>query len=352
MKRWLFLNIIFFVLVSNAFTQTKNAIFWKALNIANGHYDIGEYEQASKAYQKAFAIDSAYFYGTYRIFAAASNCMINNEDGVKEHLYGLIPISTKNDMKKVLVNYKIFDKYKDRDWWKTLEDTLNERLEYLIQRHKNLRVFKKGRNLVYTATRINTVGDTIAKTYITMKPDGTGAGGNEANLEQTQIVYEYEYSRQDSIDHIEEVTQMVSKRFWLKLDTTGIIENKEKVWIHPFRHNEFFKAELAPFPIVLFPISKEKMQAHKSKIVIHQNWGMYSGSETENEYEYLGKVSKIYASIGKIECHRFKGIGYNNFHGLSKIDYYFNENLGFVEMNYLTYDNDKIHFKLVEILEE
>lgn len=343
--------IIILVLVSNCSAQTKYAAFKKALYLAGEHYDNADYEQASKAYQKAFAIELREEYATDRLFAAASNCMINNEAGVKENLIAIIPLSNKNDMKKVLVNYKIFDKYKASEWWQTLEYSLNERLAYLIQRHKNLRIFKEGRHMVYTAIRINVEGDTLANTTITMKPDGTGAHGNEAATLQSQVIYEYAYSEQDSIDHIEEVIQTVSKRFWLKLDTTGIIENEEKVWMHPFRHNEFFKAEVAPFPVVLFPISKEKMEAYRTKTVIVKDWGLYSGSYTENEYEYLGKVTKSYSDISELDCHRFKGTGYNNFNGLSKIDYYFNEDLGFVEMNYLTYDDDKIIFKLDMIVE-
>jgi len=100
---------------------------------------------------------------------------------------------------------------------------------------------------------------------------------------------------------------------------------------------------------VKFPISVEIMSQHKPKIYILKNWGVYSSSITENEYSYLGVENRDYNNIGKLECHKFEGEAYNNFHGISKIEYFFNEEFGFVEMNYLTYDDDKIHFKLEKI---
>ncbi len=35
---------------------------------------------------------------------------------------------------------------------------------------------------------------------------------------------------------------------WFSTDTTGIIENEKKIWIHPPRHNQYTLTEIAPFP--------------------------------------------------------------------------------------------------------
>ena len=35
---------------------------------------------------------------------------------------------------------------------------------------------------------------------------------------------------------------------WTTNDTTGMIENEQKTWIHPPRHNQYTMNEIAPFP--------------------------------------------------------------------------------------------------------
>ena len=348
------MNFLLFFMLINSFlseAQKPSEPYWEALRAANKYYDKADYNNAVAAYTEAFKLKDKNDYANHRLFAAAANCMIDNEAGVRENLFAIVPISTKNDMKKVLVNYEIFNKYKETNWWKTLQQQMDERLENLIAHHKNLKIFKHGRNIVYRGVRINELGDTLANTLITLIPDGTG-WGDEAASSQSQVIYEYQYSRQDSLDHIDELIEIVDPRFWSKYDTTGVIENEEEVWIHPIRNNEFFKTELAPFPKVLYPISNKTMKEKgNSKIMILNNWGTYTGSYTENAYQYIGETERNYGSVGKLTCHKFTAEAYNNFHGISTIEYFFSEDLGFVEMNYITYDKDKIQFVIEEQLQ-
>jgi len=268
-----FCFLLFLIINVSSIAQDAPSPLWKALIGASKFYDIADYQNAAEAYKEAFKLEKESSYANHRLFAAASNCMIDNEEGVREHLYAILPMSTETDMKKVLVNYRIFDKYYETEWWKTLKTKMDERLEQLISHHKNLNVFKHGRNLIYKAIRINSHGDTLANTIISLKPDGTGWGSPAASL-QSQIIYEYHYTKQDSIDHLEELTKVVTSNFWIRRDTTGVIENDEKVWLHPIRNNEFFKTEIAPFPEVIFPISKQSMiDRPESKIYILNSWG-------------------------------------------------------------------------------
>ena len=334
-------------LEENAPTK-QDSLYQSHIRIANKYYDNAEYGKASTAYALAFSYEKGETRAQQRLFAAAANCMVDNEDGVKEHLFAMLPVSTKRDMKRILVNYAIFNKYKHNHWWQELESKLDERLRQLIAHHKNLKIFKKGRNLAYRAIRINAEGDTLANTFVTMKPDGTGWGDEAASL-QSQVVYDYEYSSQDSIDHYYELDKVVTPEFWIKTDTTGVIENEEKVWIHPIRNNEFFKTEVAPFPTVLFPISDTLMKKHNPKIYILRNWGIYSDSVTESTYNYHGKELRAYLEDQDIECHKFEAQSFNNFHGISQLIYYYHEDLGFLEMHYNTYDGDTIWFVLDKI---
>ena len=193
--------------------------------------------------------------------------------------------------------------------------------------------------------------DTLANTTIHLVPDGTG-WGHPAASDQSQILCHYNFSKQDSIDHISEVKEVVTEEFWLKVDTTGIIENEEELWMHPFRYNQFFKTEIAPFPLVKFPISNKSMIDSRSKIVIMKNWGTYSPTITETNYFYVGAEEKNYEFSGDIECHKFMAYGHNSRHGISHLEYYYHEQYGFTEMNYLTYDNEVIQFKIEQLIEE
>jgi len=266
--------------------------------------------------------------------------MIDNEKGVRKNLNRIVSVANKDDIKRVLVNYQIFNKYKNLDWWTVLSSRLNDRLSSLIAHHKNLVIFKHGRNITYSAIRINSNGDTLANTTITMIPDGTGWGDEAADL-QSQVIYKYENSIKDSIEHIQEVDSIVGKRFWESIDTTGVM--------HPFRNNEFFKTELGPFPAIKLPPSDSLMQAYRPTTHILGKWGVYTSTQTEECYKYQGKEIKTYTGIGEIECHKLFGTGKNSRFGKTTLEYFFNEDFGFTEMNYLTYDGDSIQFRIIAI---
>lgn len=343
-----FLLYIVVFLSTSTYAQITSDAYWDASHIADTHYQNADYHAAAKAYEVLWTKPNEEDIASDRLHAAAANCMIDNEEGVKKNLFKMIPVANKTYVKRVLVNYEIFNKYKETDWWQELETGLNQRIADLIAHHKNLRIFKKGRNVLYSAIRINAKGDTLANTTLNMIPDGTG-WGDEAADSQSQVIYVYESSTQDSIDHIEEVEMTVGTRFWNDIDTTGVGESESKVWIHPFRNNEFFKTEIAPFPEVYFPLSDSLMQSKKSSTHIMNNWGLYTGTETKQSYNYIGKENKSYQGIGKIECHKLKAIADNTRHGQSTLEYFFHEEYGFTEMNYLTYDGDIIQFKIIGI---
>ena len=340
--------LLIFIIQNSVAAQDVQKSYWSAAGHAHSFFDVANYKDAVVAYEVAFAMEKESEIASHRLYAAASYCMLDDEQGVRKHLFEIVPIATEDDMKKVLVNYEIFRKYHHTDWWKELDEKMAKRLENLIAHHKDLHFFQVGRNYVYRAIRINANGDTLANTRIIMKPDGTG-WGHPAASSQSQIVYEYEYSVQDSLDHIDELIKVVQADFWKKIDTTGVIENETELWIHPMRYNEFFKTELAPFPVVKFPISQETIEKANSKIMILRNWGTYTSSETHNEYSYLGKEKRSYLDLDPLDCHKFHAIGFNNFHGMSEMEYFFHEDYGFLEMNIETYDDDKISFLLVEI---
>ena len=91
--------------------------YWKANFEADKHYNNEEYHKAAKAFEVLWAQKSPYNeeIAGNRLRAAAANCMIDNEEGVRKNLFKIIDVATKTDRKRVLVNYQIFNKYKGKD---------------------------------------------------------------------------------------------------------------------------------------------------------------------------------------------------------------------------------------------
>ena len=348
-KYYLLCLTLWSVSILNGQTFDKD-FYIKTIEQANDFFEKKDYPNAVKTYQLAFDNAQEKTRNRDRLKGITAYAFLENEKQVSENLRAYMINATSSEMDDLKVNEQ-FKKYHQKKWWKDLEVQMRDRLASLITHHKNLTIFKHNRKVTYSAIRVNAEKDTLANTFIHLVPDGTG-WGNPAASSQSQVLIQYEFSEKDYEDHIQELRDVVTEEFWIKTDTTGIIENKEEVWMHPIRNNEFFKTEIAPFPLVKYPITHEKMLDAGGKIAIMRNWGTYSPTITEQQYFYAGKENKSYSfTDDELECHRFQAYGHNSKHGISYLEYFFHEKYGFTEMNYLTYDNDKINFVIVEVSE-
>jgi len=269
---------------------------------------------------------------------------VDSLDLARNYLQKSIDIANTDEF-EIIKESKCYSIYKKLF---NIELALKKREDQLIAHHQNLKIFSVNSKFTYSAFRINIDKDTLASTKIIATSNGTG-WGHPAASQQSEVVYTYLYTEQDSIQNIDELEKVVKREFWIKQDTTGIIENEAQFWIHPMRNNQFYKTELAPFPTVIFPIGHKSISTANSKIVILSNWGTYSPSITDQRYFYEGIVEKEYSCTERIKCHRFSSYGHNSKFGISYLEYFFNEKYGFTEMNYLTYDGDIIKFELVDM---
>jgi len=69
---------------------------------------------------------------------------------------------------------------------------------------------------------------------------------------------------------------------WLSADTTGIMENKDKIWIHPPRHNQYSLTEIAPFPD--FRKNQKSGDTYFSLLHIGSGWGEWTGKKVKTQY--------------------------------------------------------------------
>jgi len=134
---------------------------------------------------------------------------------------------------------------------------------------------------------------------------------------------------------------------WTSLSIVGIIENVEKIWMHPFRRNQYNFTEVAPFPQVEFPLKIGKKWSDNS-IRPGKSYGDWSNKQISSTFEVKAKEN-IVTKFGKInDCWRIFAESEFDF-GKSTLEYWFNEELGFVKFNYTNYGNQTLEIELIKV---
>tara|TARA_B100001059_G_C17620190_1_gene469116 strand:- start:124 stop:813 length:690 start_codon:yes stop_codon:yes gene_type:complete len=198
--------------------------------------------------------------------------------------------------------------------------------------------WKEGISYNYSALFISEKGDTLSNETIIVTPKDT-----IFNYNQTLVIYHFLSknielkSRTDSI--------LGFNNLWVDSIGEGAYEN-HRLWIHPFRSNQYILTELAPFPnINLSPSIGIKW---KSSLKLPSHWGNFSG-EVKNKYKIVAKESRKYVWGNEDNCWKTESIGKHNRLGKSYLTTYFKEEYGFLEMNYHLFNGDSIKFKLIKL---
>ena len=85
--------------------QSTSDEYWNAAMKASKYYNNADYENAAASYKLLWETEYVDEIANHRLYAAASNCMIDNENAVKENLFKIVPIASKTDIRRVLINY-------------------------------------------------------------------------------------------------------------------------------------------------------------------------------------------------------------------------------------------------------
>ncbi len=153
--------------------------------------------------------------------------------------------------------------------------------------------------------------------------------GDRTNKRQTEILY--------TTDGMPEF-----------VETTGLIENADNVWLHPPRSGFFKSLELCPFPYVQLPLEQDK--AWGDEITIGSHWSHPEWAEWEGElnlnhtYRIAEKVEKRTAA----SIYRLEAIG-NSAVGQTKLEAFYSEKKGFEQLTFTLPKGDTVFFNLIEI---
>lgn len=208
-------------------------------------------------------------------------------------------------------------------------------------------VFKPCREMIYKAEFKSEKEELITRSRIKMMANGKRWRFQPEKQDEISIQYEFDQKDIDK-NKQHQLNKGLDLNMWTGEVKEGIIENVEQVWMHPFRFNQFNFTEVAPFPEVNFPLKIGNRWT--ARLHIQEGWGDWEDTHKYSEYEIVDRET-IKTDLGIIKnCWKVKSIAKFKL-GESKFDYWFNEDLGFVKMNYKNYGNQTLEIELIEVNE-
>lgn len=129
---------------------------------------------------------------------------------------------------------------------------------------------------------------------------------------------------------------------WTGWEVTGVIENSRKVFLHPFRSNEMEILQYLPFPLVELPLTINK--TYFESLSIYDETGKIMSCNFEYKVDSLIEIS-VKEEVWPVWHISATSLCGNESGALRML---FNEDLGFVEMNY-TYKGFQIKIHMEDI---
>lgn len=158
-----------------------------------------------------------------------------------------------------------------------------------------------------------------------------------SNDSQTMLKYEYQY-----------IPDLSYSTF---SSTSGVIENEMNTWMHPHRDKYFMILELNPFPFIQQPFKIGNKWTWNLGIGDYwkdDRWKTWTGSIKNNyEYEIIGK-EKLKTKIGEMDCWIVQSTATSSIGSTGLIGYY-NEEHGFVKLDYINIDKSRLTIEIKEI---
>ena len=138
---------------------------------------------------------------------------------------------------------------------------------------------------------------------------------------------------------------------WTSSESTGAIENIKNLWMHPPRTDFFKILEINPFPYVKEPLEIGNKWTWKLKIGSFwsdKRWLEWKGP-IDNNYNY--KITDrvlLQTKLGEIECFVISSNAISKL-GETKLTSYYNNQFGFVRLDYTNIDCSKTIIELEKV---
>jgi hypothetical protein len=213
----------------------------------------------------------------------------------------------------------------------------------------SLVIFRTPRTYQYQAVYISPAGDTLSKERILLLPSDQPWVGQPKR--QRACTVQYSYRSADSLTFAARpnpqtlAPEKPQSYDWRKSTVTGVIENAQEIWMHPFRSNQYTYTEVAPFPQVKRAFLHSGGSWGGGRLFIMGGWGAFKGS-VQPTYQVERQDTRRYGASTLPGCWLVHAVGKHSRLGNSYLDLYFHPRYGFTEMHYRFYDGTRISFVL------
>ena len=138
-----------------------------------------------------------------------------------------------------------------------------------------------------------------------------------------------------------------------KIGSTGVIEEKNRVWLHPPRIGEFKMLEYSPFPEIVFPLIENQQWSRElslSKYWENKEFNLKGTDVLKFLYEYRGsKKFRLIFNNEEVDCFDIYAASKNMESRTSFSGLYFKK-YGFVKMKFENVDKSRILLELESVL--
>lgn len=209
------------------------------------------------------------------------------------------------------------------------------------QTRSTLNYWDSTKTYVYNAIYSDSAGNTITSETIQIKPTGKPW---EFEPKQTLFKIKFDFNAKDSALLAANPLNGMHKP-WKRNYLEGVIQDSTRVWMHPIRKNQYVLTELAPFPEVKLPI--QRGDSWTNTLWIYKAFGTFEGT-VESIYKIDTLIQTVYLK-DTLNCWRINAAGTHNQLGKNSITYLYQEQLGFVELDYHFYNEQRLIFRLTNI---
>ena len=136
---------------------------------------------------------------------------------------------------------------------------------------------------------------------------------------------------------------------------TLLVENEKNTWLTPPRNFLFEVLELSPYPFMLYPPDQRRPWRWDRKI--SDRWSKPNRLEWKGRldvsYKYAHHGHKLMRTpLGEIRCYDIHAMAVvGDKQQVTKLDFIYNEEFGFISMDYLNIDSSTLLIKLAEVQE-
>lgn len=205
------------------------------------------------------------------------------------------------------------------------------------------KIYLPNKTYDFAAYYIDSNKDTITKNRVIFKI--TSQLYEVRNSSRFNASWIFEYNKNDSVL----LGGIYPWNDWEDSILCIITESSNKIEIYPPRANQFAFTEVIGFPTV-YPSNLKIGFKWENYTFVPKNYWL---KEWENNTFYHNSeiAGKILFNVSgeNIDCWVIKGTSFNENFGTSHVEYLFNEEYGFVRMEWVSYDKQKVLFVLENV---